>query len=186
MSQPFIGEIKLFAGNFAPLGWATCSGQLLSIAQESALFALIGTTYGGDGITTFGLPDLRGRAIIGQGTGPGLSSYTVGQATGAETVTLTVNQIPSHSHNVLAYTAAATSADPSGLALAQPGDANPSAPQVGKSLFYLNPAIGSPNTAALPADTIQSSGGSQPHENRAPFLTLYYIIALQGIFPSRN
>lgn len=186
MSTPFLGEIRTFAGNFAPKGWASCSGQLLSIAQNNALFSLLGTDYGGDGITTFALPDLRGRAVIGQGQGPGLSPYSVGQQTGAETVTLIVSQIPSHTHDVRAFTAAATSPDPSGLALAQPGDANPEAPQVGKSLFYLNPAIGSPNTAALPADTIQPAGGSQPHENMSPYLALFYIIALQGIFPSRN
>jgi microcystin-dependent protein len=186
MSTPYIGEIKLFAGTFAPASWADCAGQLLAISQYDALYALIGTTYGGDGVTTFGLPDLRGRIPIGQGQGPGLTNRVLGQMLGTETVTVTTNEMPGHTHNALAFVTPATTENPSGAALAQTGLANPSEPQVGNSLFYLNVNGISPNTAALPADTFQASGGSQPHDNMAPFLTVRYIISLYGIFPSRN
>jgi microcystin-dependent protein len=182
MSNPFLGEIRVFGGNFAPLGWAYCSGQILLISQNSALFTLIGTTYGGNGTTTFALPDLRGRVVVGQGDGPSTSARVVGEAGGTETVTLTANQMPTHSHAVTAYDTLATSSAPSGLALAKAPPANPSQ----DSLFYLNAGVGSPNTAALPADTLSVAGGSQPHENMAPFLALSYIIALEGVFPSRN
>ena len=185
MSNPFLGEVRIFAGNFAPRGWAFCGGQLMPIAQNDALYALIGTTFGGDGQVTFGLPDLRGRSVIGQGTGPGLSSYVVGQMSGTETVTLTTNQLPSHNHALNAYNLDATSATPGpGLALANPLDAISGQ----SSLFYLNTDVINPppNTPVLAADTIMPSGGNQPHDNQAPSLVLNYIIALEGVFPSRN
>jgi microcystin-dependent protein len=122
MSEPFIGQIMLFGGNFAPVGWALCNGQLMSIAQNTALFPILGTTYGGNGTTTFALPDLRGRAAVGFGQGPGLSNYDLGQSTGSEMVTLTVAQIPAHSHPVAANAAAANVQSPSGADLAQTVD----------------------------------------------------------------
>jgi microcystin-dependent protein len=182
MSNPYLGEIRIFAGNFAIRSWAFCAGQLLAISQNDALYALLGTTFGGDGITTFGLPDLRGRVNIGQGTGQGLSGYVVGQEAGTETVTLTTNQMPAHGHSLLAYVTPATTSNPSGNVLAQTGITNPNN-QTQNSLFYLN---GAGNTANLPADTIQPAGGSQPHDNNMPGLVLNYIIALEGVFPSRN
>lgn len=186
MATPFLGEIKVFAGNFAPRGWAFCNGQLVAISQNDALYALIGTTFGGDGQVTFGLPDLRGRVAVGQGQGPGLSSRVLGQAAGTELVTLTVPQTAGHTHQLLAYDTPATSADPNGRALARAGLANPSEPAVGNSLFYLDAATGSPNTAALPGDFFANAGGNQPHNNMMPFLALNFVIALAGVFPSRN
>lgn len=182
MSNPFLGEVRLFAGNFNPRGWAFCRGQLLPIAQNDALYALIGTTFGGDGQVTFGLPDLQGRAVIGQGTGQGLSSYVVGQKAGTESVTLNTNQMPQHNHNLTAYNLDATTATPGpGVALANPLNAHTGQ----SSLFYLN-TTGGPNSPALAADTIMPAGGNQPHDNQAPSLVLNYIIALEGVFPSRN
>jgi microcystin-dependent protein len=182
MSNPFIGELRLFGGNFAPIGWAFCQGQLLPIDQNDALYALIGTTFGGDGITTFGLPDLQGRVVIGQGQGPGLSSYVVGQKSGTETVTLTTGQLPSHNHTLTAYNTPATTASPAGGVPATTGKSVPN--QANNSLFYASASV--PNATTFPADTIQNSGGNQPHENMAPFLVINYIIALEGVFPSRN
>ena len=184
MSNPFLGEIRIFGGNFNPRGWAFCQGQLLPISQNDALFALIGTTYGGDGQVTFGLPDMRGRVLIGQGTGPSLSSYVVGQESGTETVTITSNTMPTHSHSTIAYNTPATSSGPAGLVMAKTPPQVPGSPQ--NSLWYLNPAVGAPIATTLPADTLSNSGGSQPHDNLAPFLALNYIIALEGVFPSRN
>jgi microcystin-dependent protein len=161
MSEPFIGQVTIFAGNFAPRGWAICDGRLLSIAQNSALFAILGTTYGGDGQVTFALPDLRGRAPIGTGNGPGLTSRALGEAAGTETVTLTVPEMPAHTHTLVVSTTA-----PGGAARALEGELTP------------NPIT--------TAEGMGVSGGSQPHENMQPYLALNYIIALQGIFPSRN
>lgn len=170
MATPFIGEIKLFGGNFQPRGFAFCDGRLLAISEYSALFALIGTTYGGNGQTTFALPDLRGRIPINQGTGPGLSTYVIGQSFGSETVTLTSNQMPAHNHVALCSAA--------------PGVANPSnafwAATTGVSGY------GTPANATMNPQSLTVAGGSQPHENRMPLLALNYIIALEGIFPSRN
>lgn len=182
MSNPFLGEIRIFAGNFNPRGWAFCAGQLLPIAQNDALYALIGTTFGGDGNVTFGLPDLRGRSVIGQGQGPSLSSYVVGQMSGTETVTLTTNQMPSHNHVLNAYNLDATAPTPGpSVALGKPGLSHTSQ----QELFYLN-TTSSTASPALAADTIMPSGGNQPHDNEAPSLVLNYIIALEGVFPSRN
>jgi microcystin-dependent protein len=167
--DPFIGEVRLFGGNFAPVGWAFCHGQSLSIAEYDALFAIIGTTYGGDGQETFNLPDLRGRVPIGMGTGPGLSTRVIGETVGSETVTLTPNQLPLHSHAQQASTAAVSAAaGPSGA----PGAAT-------VNLYGASPSV------AMAGNAVQSVGGNQPHNNMAPSLAVSYIIALLGIFPSR-
>lgn len=169
--MPYIGEIRMFAGNFAPAGWAFCDGQLQPISENDALFNLIGTTYGGDGQETFGLPDLRGRSPVHRGQGPGLSqNYVLGEQFGVETVTLTTNQIPAHNHSFLASTALGGTANPEGQVLAQPSDIR----------MYLRDSPG----AALPASTLAPVGGSQPHENRSPVLVISYIISLFGVFPS--
>ena len=169
--EPFIGEITLFAGNFAPRGWAFCDGQLLSINQNQALFSILGTTYGGDGRTTFGLPDLRGRTPIHAGTGPGLSTYRLGSKGGTETVTLTTAQMPSLSHNLEAHTGYGDTANPDGAI-----NAKTSRPAYKSS---------APN-ATMSGSSISNTGGSQAHENRPPYVTVHYIIALQGVFPSRS
>jgi len=173
MSDPFIGEIKMFAGNYAPSGWAFCDGSLLSISANSALFSLLGTIYGGDGKTNFALPDLRGRAPMHFGAGPGLSSRTIGTKSGTETVTLTTSQIASHNHTLMGGQDVANTQNPTGNVLAQDSNAN----------FY-NPNPG--NTVQLNAASISSTGGNQLHENMQSFLVIPYIIALQGIYPSRS
>jgi len=167
MSQPFIGEIRMFPGNFAPAGWAFCQGQLMPIAENDALFALIGTTYGGDGQTTFGLPDLRGRAPIHQGAG-----FVMGQLGGSEAVTLTTQQIPPHTHAAAAASLPGNSDSPAG-ANAWAAQATP---------LYSTAAT----NAALNAGAVASSGGSQPHDNMVPCLTINFIISLFGIFPSQS
>jgi microcystin-dependent protein len=176
MSEPFLAEIVLFAGNFAPRGWAFCQGQILSIAQNTALFSLLGTTYGGNGQTTFALPDLRGRVPIGTGQGPGLSSYNLGQVGGTETVTLNVNNLPAHNHPVNVPNTAPSPA------LASPvGNYLAPAARGGSPIF----AAGPPN-AAMGALMIGNTGGSQPFGNVQPYLAINFIIAITGIFPSRN
>ena len=174
MADPFIGEIKLVPYNFAPLGWAFCQGQLLSISQNTALFALLGTTYGGDGQSTFALPNLQGRCIVHPGQGTGLSSYTQGQVGGVESVTLQLSQIPAHTHSLSGSSSVGDVESPSGAYLAS-ADA-----MVAKIYGSVNSGQLMPNNTVLP------SGGSQPHENRMPLLVMNYVIALQGIFPSRN
>ena len=171
MSEPFVGEIRIFAGNFAPRGWAFCDGQLLAVSQNDALFSLLGTIYGGDGRTTFGLPDMRGRLAIHAGSGPGLSPRNLGSRSGAETVTLTANQVPPHTHALVASN--------------NPGDVTYAAGNVpadtGASSSYAeNPGI-------KDATGMQTSqfGGSQAHTNLMPFQCVHYIIALFGIYPSR-
>jgi len=180
MSDPFIGEIRMFAGTFAPNGWALCDGQLLSIAQNTALFSLLGTTYGGDGRTTFGLPDLRGRVAIHPGQGPGLSNYILGEKSGAEQVTLTTNQIPAHTH-----AASGTIQAKNG----QPDESNPGG-QVPATLTNGTEGYAeTPNTTMLANGvnvTVGNTGGSQPHTNIQPFQCVNFIIALFGIFPSRS
>ena len=171
MSSPFVGEIRVFAGNFAPSGWAFCDGQLVSIAENTTLFALIGTTYGGDGQSTFALPDLRGRVPVHQGTGSG-SSYVIGQAGGVESVALTPQQLPAHGHPLYATTSAASgTSGPTGL-LASTTTMN----------FY---GAGAPSTPMAPG-AITATGGGLPHDNVAPFLAVNFIISLFGIFPSQN
>ena len=172
MSEPFLGEIIMFGGNFAPRGWAFCSGQLLSIAQNTALFSILGTTYGGNGQTTFALPDLRGRVPIHPGSGPGLSPYSLGEQGGVENVTLLITQMPAHGHVATsnASTAAANDTLPTGNFLASDNQ-------------YQTASNTQMNANAV---TIAPSGGSQPHANIQPFTCVNFIIALEGIFPSRN
>ena len=176
MSEPFVGEIKMFAGNFAPLGYAFCDGQLLAVSQNDALFSLFGTIYGGDGSTTFGLPDLRGRIPLHQGQGPGLSTRPLGSKSGEENVTLTLNQIPSHTHTGLASSNPATSASLNGNVLARGVDAD--------DMFYADSAGASPG--ALVNGMVGNTGGSQPHGNMMPTLCINFIVALVGIYPSRS
>ena len=180
MSNPFLGEIRLIAGNFAPANWAFCSGQLLPIAQYDALFALIGTTYGGDGQTTFGLPDLRSRVAVGGGTGGGFTPRVVGQAAGLESVILTQATVAAHTHSFSATSATASATVPTDNLLATPSSNN-------TSFLYLSGAQ-TGATDAPPANTsVQpQGGGGKPHDNIMPSLALNYIIALQGVFPSRN
>jgi len=175
MSNNFVGEIRMFGGNFAPNGWATCDGQLLAISENETLFQLIGTTYGGDGQNTFALPDLRGRVPIHQGTGPDGTSFVVGQNAGVELVTLSANQIPSHTH-LLAATSSGQQEAPSSSTL--PASTVPAIDDV------YGPAGTSPTQLA--SGTICLAGGSQPHENRQPYLGVNFIISLFGIFPSQN
>jgi len=165
--------------NFAPVGWALCNGQLLPIIQNAALFALIGTTYGGDGQSTFGLPNLQGRIPINQGQGPGLSNYVIGQAAGSETVALTADQLPQHTHSLQASAAAASQARPTANYLAR--SSFPSFPSAGVPIYA--PAAAA---AAMNDGAIAVSGASQPHDNMMPFLCVSFIIALQGIFPSQS
>ncbi|QNA83314.1 phage tail protein [Sphingomonas sp. So64.6b] len=180
MSQPYVGEIRMFGGNFAPAGWAFCDGRLLPISENDVLFVLIGTTYGGDGQETFALPDLRGRLPIHAGTGPGLSAYAQGQAAGTESVTLTLNQMPQHSHTLMASTTPATLPSP---ANAVPGTVNPTASSYS---MYVVPGTSTMVPAPMAATSISPQGGSQPHENRMPALAVSFIISLFGIFPSQN
>jgi microcystin-dependent protein len=172
MSDPLIGQIILFAGNFAPRGWAFCDGQLLPIAQNQALFSILGTMYGGDGRTTFALPDLRGRSPIGVGLGPGLQDRRQGEKGGQEQVALTTAQLPSHTHALTASTKAATSRFPR------------EDRTLGKGSSKVYTKGGTPKT--LDPSSVASAGGSQPHDNMPPYLAIRYIIALQGIFPSRS
>ena len=171
--QPFVGEIKLFCGNFQIQGHAFCAGQLMSIAQYTALFALIGTTYGGDGQVTFGLPDLRSRIPIGRGNGAGLSPRTIGEQSGTENVTLLSTQIPVHTHAMNCNNTTANSSNPAGNYPAAQSQLAP----------YAAAATGA---SAMKANMISIAGGNQPHPNLQPYLTINYLIALEGIFPSRN
>ena len=165
MGQPFIGEIRMFAGNFAPLGWEFCAGQLLPISENDVLFNLIGTTYGGDGESTFALPDLRGRLPIHQGGG-----LTLAETGGAEEVTLSVNQIPGHTHPLLASSAVGNTPNPEGAVLAESSAIS--------AYRQMSPS------AAMAAQSISPVGGSQPHTNLQPYLCVNFIISLFGIFPS--
>jgi microcystin-dependent protein len=170
MAQPYIGEIRIFAGNFEPAGWAFCAGQLLQISENDTLFNLIGTTYGGDGESTFALPDLRGRIPLHQGQGPGLQNYALAEAAGAEEVTLTTQQMPTHNHPLLASGNTATATTASGSVTASTNQLK----------IYFE---GSPSKTFAP-NTIAQVGGSQPHTNFAPYLCLNFIISLFGIYPS--
>lgn len=173
--EGFIGEIKMFGGNFAPRGWAFCDGQLLSISQNTALFSILGTTYGGDGRTTFGLPDLRGRVPMHAGNGLGLSSYRIGQQGGVETTTITVANLPAHSHP---YAAPAVSEDGN---TSVPTDAVPA----GTKVLDKEYSTGTPNTT-MRGGTVGNTGGNQAINNMQPYGVINYIIALQGVFPSRS
>ncbi|HTL97926.1 MAG TPA: tail fiber protein [Holophagaceae bacterium] len=178
MAEPFVGAITIFAGNFAPSGWAFCDGRLINISDNTALYSLLGTTYGGDGVNTFALPDLRGRFPIHQGQGLGLSPYVIGETTGQSEVTLATSQIPSHGHALYATGANATTNSASGNLLAKPvqpgSSANVSAFATAGAAVQMN------------GNAITPAGGSQPHDNMPPYLALNYIIALFGVYPSRN
>lgn len=176
MAEPYISQIGMFGGSFAPRGYAFCDGQLLSVSGNSALFSLIGTTYGGDGRTTFGLPDLRGRLPMHFGQGPGTSYRHQGAVFGTETVTLNTTQMPSHNHIFEASSQPATSTNPSGQVVA-PGDVA----GVDVFQFTLNPP-----GAEMNAQTLADTGGNQAHTNLMPLIAINFIIALQGVFPSRN
>jgi microcystin-dependent protein len=176
MSNPFVAEIRIFPFNFAPKGWAFCDGQILPLSQNTALFSLLGTSYGGDGKSNFALPDLQGAVPLQQGQGPGLSQYFLGESTGSDTDTLLTSEMPAHTHTMEAdlnhFNANATS--PNGAVLVNDAPnltfSNPTSP----SLQLMNPAM------------ISVAGGSQPHNNLMPYLTLNYCIALQGVFPPRS
>jgi len=174
MAEPFIGEIIVFAGTFAPRGYADCDGQLLQINQNQALFSLLGTRYGGDGRTTFGLPDLRGRAAMHQGSGPGLTPRALGARTGSEAVALTPAQMPVHSHAPRASTVEATDASPSAAGVLVLAD--------GETALY-GTAV---PTTLMSAEAIGDVGGNAAHGNMMPFQTVRYCISLSGLFPSRN
>ena len=176
MSEPFIAEIRIFAGNFAPRGWAFCNGQLLPISQNTALFSLIGTTYGGDGRTTTALPNLQGRAPMHPGRGPGLTARRLGQRGGVETVTLTEAQIANHNHplQVFTPTPATTNAADSNSSLARSAGGNAYQTDVSANIVSLNEG------------TIENTGGGQAHNNLQPFLAINFIIALVGLYPSRS
>lgn len=174
--EPFIAQIIFFGANFPPRGWALCDGQLLAISQWTAVFSLVGTTYGGDGRTTFGLPDLRGRAPVHPGNGPGLSPVSWGQKSGIENVTLLSQNLPSHSHSIQASTDTGTTPDPTGAFLAN-------------AKRFDNDFIPGPNNENLvnmAAGAVGNAGGGQSFNIRNPYLGVYAIFALQGIFPSRN
>ncbi len=178
--EGMIGEIKMFAGNFSPRSWAFCEGQLLSINSNQALFSILGTTYGGDGRTTFGLPDLRGRSPIGPGTGPGLTSYSPGQRVGAESVILGEGQIPAHTH----VATATVNADSNAGSSTSPDNAVWASHTEDINSFGTTQNT----TMATGAVTVTNApaGGGQAHENRPPQLVIHYIICLEGAFPSRN
>ena len=170
--EAFVGQLLLVGFSFAPEGWAFCDGRLLPISQYDVLYSLLGTTYGGDGQTTFGLPDLRGRAPIGVGALPGGSNYVLGETGGAEGVTITANTYPTHSHSVAAAGAAGTVNNPLNAA-----------PASGQTIYVSNPTL----SAAFNSSACQASaGGTQPHTNLQPYLTLNWIIALNGVYPSQG
>jgi microcystin-dependent protein len=177
MSQPYVGEIRMFGGNFAPAGWAFCNGQTLPISENETLFQLIGTTYGGDGQETFQLPNLQSRIPMHMGTGPDGTTYQIGEAAGVESVTLTTSQIPAHNHSL--------NATSTGQQQAPGGNTLPSTVTAASAV---NPHVYGPlNTAVqLSGNTIGASGGSQPHDNMQPFLCVSFIISLFGIFPSQS
>ncbi len=172
MADPFVAEIRMFGFNFAPRGWATCDGQILPLSQNTALFSLLGTTYGGDGRTSFALPNLQSAFAIGPGQGPGLSPRFLGESGGVASVTLLTAEIPPHTHGLLS-TASPTSGSPTGTSLAPTAN--------GSSAYRIPGAM-----ATMAPDALLSSGGSQPHENRQPYQSLLFCIALQGVFPPRS
>ncbi|HEY1255915.1 MAG TPA: tail fiber protein [Terracidiphilus sp.] len=179
MSEPFLGEIRMTGFNFAPTGWALCNGQTLSISANAALFSLLGTTYGGNGVSTFNLPDLQGRVPIHWGNGAGLTPYVIGESAGTENVTLLYNNMPLHNHLINVNNAAGNSADPSNKILAE--TANDARPPVLTQTYTSNAF-----TSTLAPTAVSNAGGNVPHTNLQPFLTVNFIIALAGIFPSRS
>ncbi|MEM6271461.1 MAG: tail fiber protein [Bacteroidota bacterium] len=184
--EGMIGEIRMFGGNFAPRTWALCNGQLLPIAQNTALFSIIGTIYGGDGRTTFALPDIRGRAVIGPGNGPGLPNYREGKGGGVERYTIAVTELPAHNHlaSIKANNAAGTSNTPEDNYFATVfGRANTSPPSIAQLAMYASTANGTLRSDAV---ALANTGGGQAVENMMPFTTVNYVICLQGVFPSRS
>jgi microcystin-dependent protein len=173
MAEPFLGELRLVPYEFAPQGWAFANGQVLPINQNTAIFSLIGTIYGGDGVSTFALPDLRGRVPVSSGQGPGLSPYILGETLGTESESLTLAQIPAHTHGVNANTGKANQSNPIGH--------YPATDAAGVAAEYSASFSGQMN-----ANMIAAAGGGQPHDNRQPILVLNWIIALQGIYPARS
>jgi microcystin-dependent protein len=173
VSEPFLGEVRMFGGNFAPRGWALCNGQLLSISQNTALFSILGTTFGGDGRVTFGLPNLQGRYAMHWGNGPGLTPRILGETAGSESVTLLTTQMPAHNHTLRA--AAEATGD-----TGRPGNGS-----LATSATPIYSASNQPDTS-MNAGSITPSGGGQPHDNMPPYQCVTFIIALEGIFPSRN
>ena len=172
MSTPYVGEIRIFAGNSPPNGWLFCQGQLLPISENETLFQLIGTTYGGDGQSSFGLPNLSGRLPVHQGTGSGGTTYQMGEAGGVESVTLSTGQMPSHSHAYAAIARNGTQISPQG--------------NLAANVLNISPYINGPPEGPMNAGAISSAGGAQPHDNLQPFLCVNFIISLFGIFPTQN
>jgi microcystin-dependent protein len=174
MGEPYVGEIRMFGGSFAPAGWAMCNGATLAISENDTLFNLIGTTYGGDGQQTFNLPDLQGRAPVHMGQGPGISqNYVIGEKAGVESVTLTTNQIPLHTHSFVASSDAGQSAQPQNALFALLPTGN----------LYTQPQQPAVN---LNSNMLSAAGGSQPHENIQPYLCITFIISLFGVFPTQT
>lgn len=180
MSEPFIGEIRLFGGNFAPRGWAFCNGQLLPVSQNTALFSVLGTTYGGDGRTTFALPDLQGRAPMHQGQGPGLTPRTIGEKDGASSVTLQSNQMPAHTHQAMAGSGDADSQDPTNRVWAKTYQTGLGGRKQYKSAYSTTAE------EAMSPQALAAQGGNAAHNNMQPYLGLSFIIALQGVYPVRS
>ena len=177
MSSPFLAEIKMFAGNFAPTGWAQCNGQVLPISQNTALFSLLGTNYGGNGQTTFALPNLQDSAPLGTGQGPGLTERVLGETGGTENVTLLQTEMPAHSHGINASASLGTQTDPTGAVWASGGAVRGGGPPVYAAAQGAAPA--------MHPQALNVAGSSFPHNNMPPFLTVTFILALQGIFPQR-
>jgi microcystin-dependent protein len=175
VSAPFVGEIRIFPYNFPPRGWAFCNGQIIPVSQNTALFAILGTFYGGNGTSNFALPNFIGRVPVHQGQGPGLSQYVIGEIGGSSTVTLPTQQIPSHAHNLLAFTGRGVTAH------ANPASGDALTASQGGSAY----SPSAPDTQLSPV-SVGQTGGSQPHDNAMPTLSLNFCIALQGIFPARN
>lgn len=173
MADPYIGEIRIFAGNFAPRGWAFCNGQLLSIAQNTVLFSLLGTYYGGDGRTTFALPNLQGAAPMHQGAGPGLTPRTIGETGGEDSVTLLASEMPAHTHTVSGSSSSGSQADPTNAVWGTGGRGKPA-------------AYNATGDTTMNAQSLALAGSSQPHNNRQPYLALSFIIAMEGLFPPRS
>lgn len=180
MTQPYVGEIRMFGGNFAPSNWAFCNGQTLPISQYNTLYALIGTTYGGNGQTTFNLPNLQGQLGVGMGQAPGLSPYTIGQTGGVESVTLTTNTMPGHNHLLMASNTTATMNSPTGN-LTGAGSTSPAV-----ATLYTLPGSPAPTMGKLNAQSVANNSGNLPHPNMMPSLCVSFIISLYGIFPSQS
>ena len=174
MADPFVAEVRIFPFNFAPKGWAFCDGQLLPLSQNTALFSLLGTTYGGNGKSNFALPNVQGSVVMHPGQGPGLSLHDLGETGGSETVTLNGSEMPSHPHNLMATAVTGTQSLPTSNSISRVSGATPYLPPAGAPLVSFSP------------DAVTPTGGDQPHNNMQPYLTLNFCIALQGVFPPRT